>query len=157
MKGNLSYLIGYIPYAHHCNPLIITTRFWILTIHKNIISLKNFLENKEINSKNGVKYIQTTSYNCGQMVPNIYNKFLESSWFFHCNNEFLNVWWKVIHKSVATFIKCVNCGLFLTKLLFHFIECNCNHIVLTKHFLISIPIIFFSSSSSCRRIKSQDY
>ena len=75
MKGNLSILIEYIPYAHHCS----------------IISLKNLLENKKINSKNGVKYIQTTGYNCGQMVPNIYNKFLESFWFFHCNNEFLNV------------------------------------------------------------------
>ena len=52
-----------IPYARHHNPLLITNRSWILTIHKDRIFRKNLLENKEMVFKNGVKNIQTVGYN----------------------------------------------------------------------------------------------
>ena len=51
-------LIYYIPYARHHNPLLIISRFWILTIHKDKLFWKNLLENKEMVFKNGVINIQ---------------------------------------------------------------------------------------------------
>ena len=53
----------HIPYARHHNPLLITNRSWILTIHKDRIFWENLLENKEMVFKNGVKNIQTAGYN----------------------------------------------------------------------------------------------
>ena len=41
----------------------IITRSWILAIHKVRIFLKNFLKNKEMVFKNGVKNIQAAAYN----------------------------------------------------------------------------------------------
>ena len=57
-----------IPYARHHNPLLITNRSWILTIHKYIIFWKNLLENKEMAFKNGVKYVQAAGYNGARTV-----------------------------------------------------------------------------------------
>ena len=59
----LNLLFQQVPYARHHNPLLITNRSWILTIHKDKIFWKNLLENKEMVFKNRVKNIQAAAYN----------------------------------------------------------------------------------------------
>ena len=55
--------------GHH-NLLLITNRSEILTINKDRIFWKNFLENKEMVFKNGAKNIQAAGYNGPRAVVN---------------------------------------------------------------------------------------
>ena len=64
----LGALLLHILYARHHNLPLIRNRSWKLTIHKDRTFWKNLLENKEMVFKNGVKNIQTTSYNGARTV-----------------------------------------------------------------------------------------
>ena len=57
------YFLNKIPYACHCNPLLILNCSWILTIHNSRILQKKLLKNPFLTFKNGVKNIQTAGYN----------------------------------------------------------------------------------------------
>jgi hypothetical protein len=51
-----------LPYVCLHNPLLITNRSGILTLHNDRISGKNLLENKEMDFKNWVENIQAAGY-----------------------------------------------------------------------------------------------
>ena len=53
----------YIPYARHCNLLLIRNRSWILTIHTARILRKKTLEKMFLDFKKWVKSIQTAGCN----------------------------------------------------------------------------------------------
>ena len=46
----------------------IISRSWIQAIHKDIISWKNLLKNKDMDFENGVKNIQAVAYNGARTV-----------------------------------------------------------------------------------------
>ena len=78
------FILFYLPYARHHNPLLIRNRSWILTIHKGRILRKKPLEKRFLDFKKWVKSIQTAGYNgaCTVSVktfgPCIPHRFIQS-------------------------------------------------------------------------------
>ena len=58
----------YLPYARRQNLLLIRNCCWVLAIHKDRISWKKLLENKEMVFKNWVKAIQAAAYNGARTI-----------------------------------------------------------------------------------------